>query len=368
MNAHEQLFTLLRAALWKGIADPLCFSEDTDWETIYRFAQQQTVAAILYDGLSTLPAQFQPKPVLLRQWYIHLVKVEQSHKLLNQRLVEATNLLQSEGIRSVLLKGQGIAQNYPNPLRRQCGDIDLYIGKENYKKACDASRKWDSVQEFERDDIKHCNFQWRGVTIELHRVANLLRKFRRWTECHLAGDKPRRWSIEGREVLLPPVNFDALYIFNHAYSHFILGGIGLRQLCDWALYLHTFCNEIDRQQLKRDLNSFGLMRTWQIFGYIAVDYLGSAENDMPFYTKRYEKTAEKVLRYILKDGNFGNYSKTSKPPKTYIRKKLYTLQHIGQRAWRLLSLFPKDTIAYFINFITNGITVAVKDLFRAGRK
>ena len=367
MSADEQLLYLLRAALWEVSVDPLLFSPKTEWGVIYRLAQQQTVAALLYDALASLPAEQQPEPALLRQWYVHLIKVEQSHKLLNQRLAEATTLLQSEGIRSVLLKGQALAQNYPNPARRQCGDIDLYIGRENYKKACDAVQKWDSVQEAERDDTKHCSFHWQNVTVELHRIALFPRKFQHWTELHLMGEKVRRCTVEGSEVLLPPANFDALYIFNHAYSHFILGGIGLRQLCDWALYLHTFKNEIDRQQLKRDLDSFGLMHAWQIFGYIAVNHLGLNEAEMPFYTerinpKRRKKRAEKVLGYILKDGNFGFYSQRSKPPKNYLGKKLSTVWRIQQRAWRLLFLFPKDTITYFINFITNGIVVLFKDL------
>ena len=368
MSTHEQLLYLLRAALWGVGVDPSHFSAKTEWGVIYRLAQQQTVAALIYDALASLPAEKQPEPALLRQWYIHVIKVEQSHRLLNLRLAEATNLLQSEEIRSVLLKGQGVAQNYPNPVRRQCGDIDLYIGKENYKKAYDTSQKWDSVQEVERDDTKHYSFRWRGVTIELHRIALFLRKFQRWTEYHLTSDKLRRWTIEGVEILLPPVNFDALYIFNHAYSHFILGGIGLRQLCDWALYLHAFGNEIDRQQLKHDLDSFGLMRVWQIFGHIAVNYLGLAENEMPFYTDRYKKRAEKVLGYILKDGNFGHHFSSSKPSKNYLRKKLHTLLRILQRACRLLSLFPKDTIAYLISFISNGISVVTNDLFRISRK
>jgi hypothetical protein len=368
MDAYEQLLYLLRAALWERGVDSSCFPAETKWGDIYRLAQQQTVAALIYDALASLPAEQQPEPAFLRQWYVHLIKVEQSHKLLNQRLAEVTTLLRSEEIRSVLLKGQGVAQNYPNPARRQCGDIDLYIGKENYKKACDIAQKWDSAQEVERDDTKHYSFHWRGVTIELHRIALFLRKFQHWTEYHLMGDKLRRWSIDGTEVLLPPVNFDALYIFNHAYSHFILGGIGLRQLCDWALYLHTFANEIDRQQLKHDLDSFGLMRVWQIFGHIAVSYLGLVENEMPFYTDRYKKRAEKVLGYILKDGNFGHHSSSSKPSKNFLKRKLCTLLRILQRAWRLLSLFPKDTITYLISFIPNGISAVTNDLFRIGRK
>lgn len=43
--------------------------------------------------------------------------------------------INSEGIYSLLVKGQGIAQCYERPLWRASGDIDLFLDRENYYKA-----------------------------------------------------------------------------------------------------------------------------------------------------------------------------------------------------------------------------------------
>ena len=367
MSTPEQLSILLKIGLWGGKAEPSAFSAYTDWKAIYRLAQQQTVVGLVYDGLSTLPAELQPESALLHQWYAYVVKIEQSHKLLNQRLAEVTNLLKLDDIRSVLLKGQGVAQNYPNPVRRHCGDIDLYIGKREYQRACVSTRIWNLDPGHQRDDMKHYHFQWRGVTIELHRVTMDSRKFQRWTESLLNSEKVRRWRIEGVDILLPPTNFDAIYIFNHAYRHFILEGVGFRQLCDWALYLHKFNDEIDRQALERDLKAFGLMRAWQTFGYIAVDQLGLAKANMPFYTERYNKKARRVSEYILRDGNFGHYSRTSVQPKSYLRGKLHSMMRYHRRALKLFHLFPKDTGIQYIHATINGIMLIVKDKTSSNR-
>ena len=58
-----------------------------------------------------------------------------AHQKLNEVLSKVVSALRERGMDSVLLKGQGLAGCYPKPEMRQCGDIDLYVGEENYEKA-----------------------------------------------------------------------------------------------------------------------------------------------------------------------------------------------------------------------------------------
>ena len=51
-------------------------------------------------------------------------------------------------------------------------------------------------------------------------------------------------------------------------------------------------------RLIRNLENFGFLRAWQIFGYIAVHQLGLAEEEFPFYTDEWSEVSQKV---ILKD-------------------------------------------------------------------
>jgi hypothetical protein len=135
-RTEQQFFALLRSGLWESPVERSLFSGDTDWGAIMKIAAMQTVSGIIFDGISNLPEDMQPPAATMRQLYQTVIRIEQSHELLNDRLIRIIALLQAEGIHPILLKGQGVAQNYPNPARRQCGDIDLYIGKKDYKKAC----------------------------------------------------------------------------------------------------------------------------------------------------------------------------------------------------------------------------------------
>ena len=367
MAAQKQFFILLRTGLWGGEANTADFPENTDWKAIFSLARQQTVEAIICDGLATLPANLQPEPALLYRWYAYTVKIEQSHELLNQRLLEIITFLQSEGLHPVLLKGQGIAQNYPIPNHRHCGDIDIYLNEKEYKTGYEAVQKLDINPEDEPDSIKHYHFKFKGVDIELHRMAAHLnnpirnKRFQRWAKQHLSDINLRRCNIGKVEVLLPPVNFDILFIFIHTFHHFIFGGVGLRQLCDWAICLHRFNSDIDLKILKQTLKSFGLVRAWNIFGFVAVKYLGLPEAEMPFYIKQNPKTAEKILSVILKDGNFGYYGRTSKPSKIYLIKKLQSLIYIQKRLCQLFYLFPKETVTYSIMHFIIGIRQVLTD-------
>ena len=51
-------------------------------------------------------------------------------------LERAWKALEKAGIQPVLMKGAGLAALYPDPSMRQWGDIDLFVGKEQYHPAC----------------------------------------------------------------------------------------------------------------------------------------------------------------------------------------------------------------------------------------
>jgi hypothetical protein len=95
--------------------------------------------------------------------------------------------------------------------------------------------------------------------------------------------------------------------------------------------------------LQYDLNDMKLMRPWRTFGCIAVDMLGLPENEYPFYDPKYRKKAQKVLKIILAEGNFGKeYLKTFNRPSGYLRGKLYSFSMHSKRNMRLLKIFPKE--------------------------
>ena len=272
-TAQQQFLELLRAGLWGTKADANLFKEDVDWKTILRIAKEQTVQVIIADGIETLPEEVWPPKQAMLSLLMLRIKTQQMHNLLNTTLNQITEALNSEHIPSVLLKGQGVAQNYRIPASRMCGDIDLYTGLSGYKKACsiiENLNKKNSKASIECDHHMHLSVN--GVEIEVHRHADMMpgkkqnKRLQEWTQAsidaHFHTGKLQTWNNLGTEISLASPSFDAFFILHHAVRHMTTEGVGFRQICDWVMYLHRYHFDIDVQVLKESLKEFNMELIW----------------------------------------------------------------------------------------------------------
>ena len=135
MQVYERVFIeLLKAGMW-GVKPEI--PKDFDqWEKVASLAQGQSVFGVVGKVLLT---DSEIIPVLSPDLRLKVKRLTfshmHSHTLLNKTLVTVVKALRDNGIESVLLKGQALARNYPQPDLRQCGDIDLYVGCQNSVKA-----------------------------------------------------------------------------------------------------------------------------------------------------------------------------------------------------------------------------------------
>ena len=361
-QTQNTLLALLRSALW-GI--PCSPESQPDWKRILLLAEQQTVSGLVAEAVMLVPEEFGPDAACRMKLHSKVTKIYQSHALLNRKVAQVKQLMDAHGIRSVLFKGQGLALNYPNPLSRQCGDIDLYVGEANFLESMNIMEPGKEHDPGKYAHQKHFNANSEGVEIEIHRIASILpgrradRLFREWTVERLEKSELRKAEIGGTEINLPPVDFDAVFILNHAWHHFMTGGIGLRQLCDWCLYLHRFHKEIDTDILSMNLRDFGLLRPWQIFASVAVQHLGLPADECPLYNGDYDSKAGKVLEVIWSEGNFGMHSEDRKTPrpKGHFAGKFHSFRLNTARVARLAAISPAEVLkswtAYFMNGMRN---------------
>ena len=364
-NTIEQFFALIRSGLWGGKAASSPFDGGADWEALLRLASMQSLTGIFADGAGTLPRELMPPAETARRLFVTVESIRRANRRLDTVLAELEAGLRREGIEGILLKGQGVARAYLNPERRMCGDIDLYPGKgDAYLRCCEIVRSLGESEGREDESEKHFHFNRRGCSIEIHSHVMLAadpfvnRRLQRWTDEMLDDpSKLRHVEINGVEVNLPPVDFDAVFILQHIANHLLKGGIGLRQLCDWSRYLHVHAAEIDRARLGNNLRTLRLMNCWQLFGWLAVNRLGLPEAEMPFYSPRHEKRALRCLRIILRKGNFGHYDKAARRNLdiNFILRKMQTcLIVIGQHA-ELLRVIPAEVLRHLPWYLLDGI-------------
>lgn len=364
-NTIEQFFALIRSGLWGGKAASSPFDGGADWEALLRLASMQSLTGIFADGAGTLPRELMPPAETARRLFVTVESIRRANRRLDAVLAELEAGLRREGIEGILLKGQGVARAYLHPELRMCGDIDLYPGKgDAYLRCCEIVRSLGESEGREDESEKHFHFNRRGCSIEIHSHVMLAadpfvnRRLQRWTDEMLDDpSKLRHVEINGVEVNLPPVDFDAVFILQHIANHLLKGGIGLRQLCDWSRYLHVHAAEIDRARLGNNLRTFRLMNCWQLFGWLAVNRLGLPEAEMPFYSPRHEKRALRCLRIILRKGNFGHYDKAARRNLdiNFILRKMQTcLIVIGQHA-ELLRVIPAEVLRHLPWYLLDGI-------------
>lgn len=375
MNSHRHLLALIRSSLWQKPVNEDLFSTDAvDWPEIGRLALQQTVGVLAFEGVLSLPGDLLPPKEWCRRAIAFIETNRRTHILVDRCVAEAVSALRNRGIDTVLLKGQAYARVYPRPEMRQCGDIDLYTGDEGYYPAYKAvgSFGWDSHERF-IPAAKHYGCALRGVRIELHRLAAQLSPrssdhlFQHWSLSQLKHTR-EYLEIGGEKIPVPPPLFDVVYVFMHLYLHFIKGGVGLRQICDWALLLHAHVGIIDANDLERLLNQFRLIRAWQIFAPIAVEHLGLPRDECPFYSASNGMKAKEILDFIMKEGNFGKASPyRSDRPEGYLAGKIYTFVCHSANMYSKLRIDPMTMINYYLKFVQTGSAAVIRDIFGNNR-
>ena len=357
----EQTFwELLRAGLWE--IQPLIETKLTDeqWAEVMKHAKQQTLLGVLFDGMLRLPIDLQPNEETRMKWFWKVNHIEKSNRKRNKVLVEFTEKLKEYDIPSLLLKGQSYAVMYPQPLHRQCGDIDLFIGKKYYEKTCALAKEWGMTSDKNNESPIHKECAWQGVTIELHRkISNIPRLSHHyplvgWCESELEMSNTSFVpSTESLSVRIPSPSFNALYVFFHLYQHFLINGVGLRQLCDWARLLHIYKGAYDCHELEERLSKMGILHPWRVFGTLLVNQLGLPQEEFPLYQSS-EKKAEKVLEMIKIDGNFGFTRGENKPKSgSFVWRKIKRFLFNSYRYPQVFLLFPIDTLWGYVSFITD---------------
>lgn len=350
VDIKKEFFSLLRAGLWGTKPNSSLFNDKTDWDEIYKKSKQQALLGIILDGIELLPSEkYPPRPLYLK-WCAEVLHIEDDNRKLDLEVVTLFNFLRENGVEPVLMKGQGIARSYPNPSHRSSGDIDIFIGKENYDKVNrllsiegKALEKWSS---------KHIMYKWHDEIVENHRLlATLISPVSDKNLDRIINDWHKNNDIvhidfEGSKISVPPDDFNAIFLILHAVVHLMDTGIGLRQLCDWSIFIHKKHGRFDSLIIKKYLGKIGFTKAWKVFGALSVKYLGLPEEDLFWsYSKKDEKTADILLNDIWNGGNFGFESeKLRKRSKIYLFSRIEDYKHTFKRAAKFYYIAPYESL------------------------
>ena len=371
-RSQTQFLELMRAGLWGVAADPDNFKPDsTDWRAVLRIAKEQTMMVVVTDGIETLPKELWPPKEVMMKLAMMRVKTSQAHQLLNSTIAQIVAALEAEGVHSVLLKGQGIAQNYRRPESRTCGDIDLYTGLGGYTRAYEIIEALHEGRPHKEaaECTHHLHTDLNGVEVEIHRQTSFLHgkrmdaNFQEWSKQSLdelfGSEALEMWDNGGTAVALAPATYNAFFILHHAVRHMTTEGVGFRQICDWVMLLHKCHSQVEVQLLSRKLKELRMERIWAEFGRLAVNYLGLPADELPLAPANLAPTrrTHKLLQHIFISGNFGRFDANGRDHSQvpYLVRKWRSFTFQSKRLVKLFRLFPGYATAYMWHWFTGAV-------------
>lgn len=375
---QQVFFALVKAGLWEDIRvkgeglrvndSSIDHFSSVDWQEVMRIAEEQSVEGLVTAVLKYVPEDRIPQDDLLE--FIGLaLQIEQQNQAMNQFVAEIIDKLHETNISAILVKGQGIAQCYEKPLWRACGDVDLLLSEENYNKAKAFLQPLAGSVEMEGEYQKHLSLTIDSWEVELHGTlrtglsSKIDRVIDETQRDVFFGGNVRSWMNGGTQVFLPGVDNDVFFIFTHFLKHFYKGGLGLRQICDWARLLWSYREKLNLRLLELRIRKMGLMTEWKAFGAFAVEYLGMPKEAMPFYSAdlKWKRKADKICAFVMAVGNFGHNRDMSHFAKyPFVVRKCISM---GRRIGDLMNharIFPMSSLRFFPRIMWNGVVSAVK--------
>jgi hypothetical protein len=361
-------FSLLRSGLWGGKCEvPDGFD---GWKDVLRLAREQSVLGLVGERMLSDDALAQRVPDGLKAGIkTFLMSNVLAHGKINSVLHKTAGALREAGIEPVLLKGQGLAANYPKPELRQCGDIDLYVGTAGYVKSHQVleplAESIDNISSLEVG--RHFHVKVHGVEVEVHRFSEtypsgkLDRIYQAASDRGLSEDL-RPLMAGGVSINTPSPGFNAFYIFSHFFYHFLTSGVGFRQLCDWVMHLHAFRDEIDTEELGSLIDDMGMMKPWKAFGNVICSVLGFSAEEFPFFDESQQRLTPRIVRRMLDEGNFGKKrSVYSGRGKNYILDKTRSMIAHVFRTFQLMGTFPSQAFRRFVLTMWDGFAKVFSD-------
>lgn len=266
-----------------GIGFPvLSFPNDVNWSGIERIASQQGLLPIAIDGIEELSDSKRPPKDLLLQWIGEILQNESQNAVQKKVAGEMAALFHDNFIRSYVLKGEVIAECYPKPHHRTSVDLDCYLMSVNndfdaWALGNDLIK--DKGFQVNTDFYKNSTFVLPGLTVENHqyltpfRGNNKLKVLEAVLQSLLHKDEGDD-KFEDTWLYRPPVMVSALFIIEHAYSHFLHEGLTWRFVLDWMMFSKKHQEEIDWTELDAFIDEFGFRKFYDSYMRLGQYLLG----------------------------------------------------------------------------------------------
>lgn len=282
------------------------------WTDIMGMARKQAVVGILMDGIMKLPACLMPPSAVRQRGIQLLLKIEAMNRRLNRETVMVDEYLRKDGYECTILKGQGLARYYVNPLHRMPGDIDVWPDAEP-----DELREYGSRKFPEKEWTMHHTHMpiLEDTDVELHFQPSYMncpitnRRLLDFCRMHRNRCASNKVMLEGnvKTVAVATDAFNRVYVLQHIMRHLFGGGIGLRQMMDYCMVLRKGMTDVEKKETLDVIDRLNMRNFAGAVMYVLQRVF--AMEDIFLLCAPDERKGKRLLREIMEGGNFGFYDK-----------------------------------------------------------
>lgn len=251
---------LLRLSLGTSheLPDPLSSAE---WQSIYEQMKHMRLGGVVFSAIETLPKELLPPRKLMMGWYLHTELIIKRNQLINSEAVRLTQLFEKDGLRTVIMKGPANARLYPDPMRRNTGDIDIWV--EGGIDMVVGYLREKGVTTWNHLDYHHVQLKRndKGVIVEVHfrpSSGNYNPITNHRIQAYLENELKAQ-SLLYNGFYVPSKKFDLVMQLAHIQRHFLGGDVSMRQLVDYFFLLQSSTEE-ERHDVSAQLRRLGLKR------------------------------------------------------------------------------------------------------------
>ena len=276
-----------------SIADPAALWREANIQAVFLLALQDV-------DVSPFPPEIQQElHDSVKAYLARNLRIARGHAALSA-------LLEKAGVPHVLIKGFACSAWYPAPELRLMGDVDFYVDRRDVERT-EALLLKEGYEPEKMSHGFHHVFEKDGVRYELHfdipgiPVGDAGKACRACFRDLFDRSSVRRTTFG--DMRLPSAYHHGLITLLHMAHHLTISGIGLRHVCDWAVFVETLPEEDFLNDYGELLKDLGLWRFACCLTDICVRYLGAS----PKSWAREADTAlsDALLADFFAAGNFG---------------------------------------------------------------
>lgn len=345
LEQKGELLTQALAASVRGCSvSPDRELSEAEWEELFALTREQKLQSLfmeaVYGCLEEYPELKKREGDVSR--YLAMRQMRQ-----DMTLARLYPVLQSKGFTVLPVKGLLCRSLYPQGELRPSGDEDLLVPPEQFADCCRCFRELGWKAEKEGEDEGEAELAFNSpdgsLHVELHQYlfdpdSRLFKPLNDgFRDCF---SRRRSYAADFVTVEGMSPHDHMLYLFGHAFKHFIHSGFGLRQLCDIGLWAERYEEDIDWPRLWQQLEEFRALPFACAVLQTGKNKLGLAEGvSLPKSVS--PETCEGLLADLLQGGVYGNADASHSHSATLTLRAAET----GKAGGLLPTLFPgKDRL------------------------